>query len=230
MQGKSVGSEESDAHLSEMEPGHIREEESDAWKDALGERIDGLIDKIGSLGLASHAAGVSASTLRRYARGQVQAPFSAMVGLARKAGVSLEWLATGQGPRTPGKEPVATVVAIGPKGLWRDEPEQEASRPANGPPGPALMAGYSSHHPPGDPGHSPTAKSTLPADLPRLAACLEAVQQLPEALDAQRQLTLAYVMIDLIHFLDDQGHQPNHFDRQDLADLARMLNKAVAAL
>ena len=192
------------------------------------DRVRSLIPERGERAFARRA-GISAGGLRG-AMIKGNPGRELLIAIAREAGVSVEWLATGQGPRTPDEGPVATVVTLGPKGLWRDEQEHEASRRANGPPGPAFMAGYSSHHPPGDPVPSPPTKSTLPADLPRLAACLEAVQQLPEALDAQRQLTLAYVMIDLIHFLDDQGHQPNHFDRQDLADLARMLNKAVAAL
>lgn len=113
--------------------------------------------------------------------------------------------------------------------------------------------GYPLAHHPGD---HPMRPPGLPPDLPRLAACLEAVQQLQqleqsrvpkedvqptdpsapnvpighgELIDAQRQLTLAYAMLDFIYYLRDQGHQPDVLDRDDLLALARMLNKAIAA-
>lgn len=89
---------ENDAQISTENARQILQRENDAKKVALGARIEVAIDLVGGPGLAAHACGVSVSTLRRYARGEVAAPFVAMVGLARASGVSLEWLATGQGP------------------------------------------------------------------------------------------------------------------------------------
>ncbi|MDH4120469.1 MAG: helix-turn-helix domain-containing protein [Deltaproteobacteria bacterium] len=80
----------------------------------FGDRISAVSRQIGSRLGAAQAAGVSADSLQRYIRGEVHPSFMAMARLAEAAGVSLEWLATGQGtmerapagiePTGPGQE------------------------------------------------------------------------------------------------------------------------------
>jgi hypothetical protein len=96
---KTVLSGENDANEDAADQRQIPKAENDAWSVGVGARISAVIEEIGSQALAAHAAGISVSTLQRYARGEVAAPFKALAGLARKAAVSLDWLATGEGPR-----------------------------------------------------------------------------------------------------------------------------------
>ena len=73
----------------------------------IGTRISEAARKIGTRTSAAKAAGVSTDTLQRYISEDVKSPsFEPLVGLARAAGVSLEWLATGEEPlRNPVHEP-----------------------------------------------------------------------------------------------------------------------------
>jgi transcriptional regulator with XRE-family HTH domain len=99
---KTERKQESDAPREAENQRQIQKTENDAWSVGVGARISAAIDEIGSQALAAHAAGVSVSTLQRYVRGDVAAPFKALAGLAREAQVSLDWLATGEGRRKAG--------------------------------------------------------------------------------------------------------------------------------
>lgn len=63
----------------------------------IGKRIKAAADAVGSRKKAAQAAGVSDDMLYKYIRETSTPSFAAMVGLARAAGVRLEWLATGEG-------------------------------------------------------------------------------------------------------------------------------------
>lgn len=65
--------------------------------DALAERIVQLLDLYPTRRAAAAAAGVSTDQITRYAQGRSAPPFEVMARLARGPGVSLDWLATGQG-------------------------------------------------------------------------------------------------------------------------------------
>jgi len=65
--------------------------------DKLGSRIKVVSDLIGDRSDAAQAAGVSVASLQRYLAGAIP-PFDVAAGLAFKAGINLQWLATGAGP------------------------------------------------------------------------------------------------------------------------------------
>jgi phage repressor protein C with HTH and peptisase S24 domain len=66
----------------------------------LGARIRMVIKDIGS-DVAAESTGKSVRTLDRYASGEVEPPVSVITGLAARSGCSVQWLATGNGPKTP---------------------------------------------------------------------------------------------------------------------------------
>lgn len=66
----------------------------------IGTRIKAASGAFGDRKSAADAAGVSTDMLYRYFREESTPSFSAIVGLARGSGYCLEWLATGEGPRT----------------------------------------------------------------------------------------------------------------------------------
>lgn len=68
--------------------------------DQIGSRIGTVSDLIGDRKTAAEAAGVSVASLQRYIAGSMP-PFDAVIGLAMKSGVSLQWLATGKGEMRP---------------------------------------------------------------------------------------------------------------------------------
>jgi phage repressor protein C with HTH and peptisase S24 domain len=57
-----------------------------------------IADRLGRRETAAGMAGVSAGQLRRWINGESGPPFEELVALADGAGVSLDWLARGQGP------------------------------------------------------------------------------------------------------------------------------------
>jgi hypothetical protein len=145
-----------------------------------------------------------------------------LVAIAHATGVYVEWLATGEGPRD---RPATDGTA--PPGGGEERMRRAAAAMAEEKASSYQASSRGERRQP--PGATVPAAPALPVELPRLAACLEAVQRLPEAMDAQRQLTLAYAMIGLIHHLEERGYQPNRLDREDLACLAGVLYKAVLA-
>jgi len=63
----------------------------------LENRISTVVSLFKDRKSAALAANVSTDQLNRYTKGENQPPFGAMVSLAKSAGVSIEWLATGEG-------------------------------------------------------------------------------------------------------------------------------------
>lgn len=65
----------------------------------IGTRIKAAADAVGSRVDAARAAGISDDMLYRYIREDSLPGFEAIVGLARAAGFSIEWMASGRGPQ-----------------------------------------------------------------------------------------------------------------------------------
>lgn len=63
----------------------------------IGDRIGIVADLYGTKGEAASTAGVSPISLRRYIAEEQAPPFEVLANLAMAKGVSLEWLATGEG-------------------------------------------------------------------------------------------------------------------------------------
>ena len=68
--------------------------------DKFASRIDGAIKRIGTIGNACAAAGITYPTISRWKDGSSDPKLSNIKALADAAAVNLEWLATGQGPMT----------------------------------------------------------------------------------------------------------------------------------
>lgn len=68
--------------------------------DGIGFRISVVIDAYPSKSAAARAAGVTPEQLSRYVKGINRAPFDTLVKLCRPVGVSLDWVATGDGRMT----------------------------------------------------------------------------------------------------------------------------------
>ncbi len=232
-QVNTVNKLESDAQNSQEDTRQFLQRENDARKVALGSRIEVAVDLAGGPGLAAHACGVSVSTLRRYARGEVAAPFVAMIGLARASGVSLEWLATGQGPRAPDAPREVMGVSEGatyapappappPGRAARQQQSQTRATPAPGgdaDPAAGRSLSISMIAPP-----APAAPDRGEfANLPLLARCLDAVQRLPAALSTEQRLALALRLAEALVYLAADQPVPPALDPEDLLALARLL-------
>lgn len=63
----------------------------------LGTRISAIADLFESRKDAANAAGVSASTLQRWIAGEGSAAFDSVIKLASAKGISLDWIASGEG-------------------------------------------------------------------------------------------------------------------------------------
>src|SRR5881296_2265137 len=63
----------------------------------LGRRIEAVVDRFKTRKAAAEHAGITPEQLARYIRGENQAGFLTLARMAMAAGVSLEWLATGEG-------------------------------------------------------------------------------------------------------------------------------------
>lgn len=70
----------------------------------LGTRIERVADLYDGRKSAALAAGISTDSLQRYIRGEVKPTMEAMRGLCVPKGVSLDWLATGEGFMRPALE------------------------------------------------------------------------------------------------------------------------------
>lgn len=64
----------------------------------LSERLRIVVDQVGTRKKASEIAGVSHDMIPNYVQGKTKVPFEVVVRLAAAAGVSLDWLANGEGP------------------------------------------------------------------------------------------------------------------------------------
>ena len=67
----------------------------------LGKRIGLIADHLGSRKYAAEVAGISVDQLARYINGESQPSLAPIALMAAGANVSLEWLATGEGPMRP---------------------------------------------------------------------------------------------------------------------------------
>lgn len=70
-----------------------------SWRVLTGERIAKAASLIGSQAAAAEAAGVSLSTLQRYMKGDVDPSLEATTRIAQASQLTLDWIATGEGPR-----------------------------------------------------------------------------------------------------------------------------------
>lgn len=68
----------------------------------------------------SGAAGISASVLRQYLGGRSEPTRPALIAIARTAGVSLQWLATGEEPWQENGSPSVAGESLGNKGVRKD--------------------------------------------------------------------------------------------------------------
>ncbi|MCE8019828.1 helix-turn-helix domain-containing protein [Halomonas sp. MCCC 1A11036] len=73
--------------------------------DAFEKRMNIAIKRAGGATIMSEKAGVSTSVLRKWRAGLSEPTLSSLVRMARAAGLSVEWLATGEG--TPDAGPSA---------------------------------------------------------------------------------------------------------------------------
>jgi transcriptional regulator with XRE-family HTH domain len=69
--------------------------------DELGTRIDAISQQLGTREYAASIAEVSVDQLVAYIKGRNKPAFLPLARLAQSAGVSLDWLATGEGPKYP---------------------------------------------------------------------------------------------------------------------------------
>jgi hypothetical protein len=77
--------------------GDVLREGPAAFRIELGERIRWLLDMFDSRVAAAEIAGVTPEHLASYIGGRAKPPFELMSRLARAKGVSLDWIATGEG-------------------------------------------------------------------------------------------------------------------------------------
>ncbi len=78
----------------------------------LGERIRWLLDQFPNRVEAAEIAGVTPEHLASYIAGRAKPPFELVARLAAARNVSLDWLASGEGPRQAGDEEPEGFVAI----------------------------------------------------------------------------------------------------------------------
>ena len=74
-----------------------------ASREAFGARLAALADQQKSVERFAKDIGVSPSALRKWLKGHAEPRRDTLVALARAAGVSVEWLATGEGPMRRGR-------------------------------------------------------------------------------------------------------------------------------
>ncbi|WP_447926915.1 XRE family transcriptional regulator [Vreelandella sp. EE27] len=79
---------------------------------AIGTRISEMADKIGSRKLAAEAAGVSSATFYRWLNGDSPPVFAGVAKLANAAGVSLDWVASGEETVVVGAKPADAQEAV----------------------------------------------------------------------------------------------------------------------
>ena len=75
------------------------EDSAIAFRVELGERVRWLLDLFESRSESAEIAGVTPEHLASYIAGRAKPPFELIGRLARAKGVSLDWIATGQGER-----------------------------------------------------------------------------------------------------------------------------------
>jgi len=91
----------------------------------LGSRISKVLDLYPDRTSAAEAAGKSTDQLIAYAKGTSRPPFETLARLASPHGISLDWLATGQGPMRRDQEEAGAPAPVTP---------EPAPVPQSGPP------------------------------------------------------------------------------------------------
>lgn len=81
--------------------------QSDPFNAAIVERLRGLIESVGGYKAMAERTGISVVVLKTYTGHGAKLPLSRAVTIARAAGVSLDWFATGEGPG-PAAAPLAS--------------------------------------------------------------------------------------------------------------------------
>jgi len=76
---------------------------------AFAERVECLISTVGSGNALAAAAGVSEGVIRKWKSGESDPSREHLIALSKAAGVRLEWLATGEGPKNPADIGLATI-------------------------------------------------------------------------------------------------------------------------
>ncbi len=74
-----------------------------SYESELGERIKLSALEVGGKKNLSHLTGIPESGIYRYIKGESAMPVKALVKIAKAAGLSVEWLATGEGSMRPGE-------------------------------------------------------------------------------------------------------------------------------
>lgn len=88
---------------------------------ALIERVRLCCNSAGGIGEMASKSGVARGSIENYLSGRSPPKLKPLVAIARAAGVSVEWLATGDGPMRPGEPPPAQIEApSAPKPLDHD--------------------------------------------------------------------------------------------------------------
>jgi transcriptional regulator with XRE-family HTH domain len=67
-------------------------------KTSFAQRIDLLIDEVGSMAALARIAGLSETTIRNWKNGKTDAMRENLIELMKGAGVELRWLVLGEGP------------------------------------------------------------------------------------------------------------------------------------
>jgi phage repressor protein C with HTH and peptisase S24 domain len=98
----------------------------------FGTRLRLIMQQFGSVADLARAVGVSDNAIYKWVTGRGKPGMSSLVNLARAAGVSVEWLATGKG------QPLKSRAEISPK-----IPTEFVATPGNSTPEPSVKAGSS---------------------------------------------------------------------------------------
>jgi transcriptional regulator with XRE-family HTH domain len=72
--------------------------------DSFTDRIQKIIELVGSADKLSHNAGMTASAISQYLSGKSDPTRKKLIALSKAAGVNIEWLATGVGPMREGEK------------------------------------------------------------------------------------------------------------------------------
>ena len=99
--------------ISSAIPEQLIEIEADYYDlKALGKRITTVANLYKDRKSAAGAAGISTDQLARYMRGENQPSFSAMAAMAHPQGISLDWLASGNGDLKGGQLDIDLLALI----------------------------------------------------------------------------------------------------------------------
>lgn len=201
----------------------LESDERSRERDLFRERLKVLIPERGVNAFAKRA-GISASGLRGSLEngnpGREQ-----LVAIARTAGVSVEWLATGEGPREPIQAGQAGRSAEDARDFVLEERAKVATHPGRKESNPIKYHKDRVDTLRDDSQEDQALLRAVGPVLDRLVTCLEAVQLLPVPINTRRQIMLSFDMINLIDYLSADGNYPDRLDQEDLVALAGILHK-----